>query len=733
SVEEPEAIVVEADQLHAERPYLLGFSWWRGFQHGKHPDVAQSVFVEYERDGKTQRLPLIENHTLPRFDGVSKQDVEQVEMPLPPEAVRAGKLRIVVENAKADGTPVYLSEIWLRDGRHQALLPDTLTPVSQSPRPRRSYTAQLFAADPVGKRVDPGQRYIAEDRFYIDVTTTDPFEALESYAMRVREAQRIELSMYDFPTVCLWYASDKRYGGRGAADNTTLGAVNEMKAIKDSGFLNYSRAAVRLVPDSYMPNNQQGWWDDKHWQRDDTDRDTTQNGRYVEPYETSEKWGKAVTELGGIPLTYFQTAYRSEDYAAKFPGHMLFNKQYAWKGEPVDTEGEMFTTWEQTWTRNGKIVWSYDFTDPDFLAHMRNVYANLKNGGILGLMFDYPESGWASAGGMEDDYSTTAAAYRKIYQLAHDGLGPGAYVHERNMLSGSDVTLGVVASMRTENDTDAMDGTTVTRCGMRWYKNRVVVNQDADSKNLVRVQENRDLVRAILTMCYVTTGRLLLANSFTEFSPETFRDLTRTFPYHTAPKSARPVDAFVAGSPAIYDFEVNPEWHQVTFFNHDPNQPKTVGISMSGPQVQGSLGLDPDKDYYLFDFWNDRFLGKQAGDSRLEQRLRPGEARMISVRECLDRPQVLSTDRHLMQGYLDLSEVVWNGERRVLSGVSKIVGGDPYRVSLALNGYEAITAECDPGETSAELVPRSDGVVELILKRAENASVRWSISFRPEP
>ena len=103
-----------------------------------------------------------------------------------------------------------------------------------------------------------------------------------------------------------------------------------------------------------------------------------------------------------------------------------------------------------------------------------------------------------------------------------------------------------------------MDGATVTRCGMRWYKNRVLVNQDTDSKNLVRLQDKRDHLRAVLTMAYVTTGRLLLANSFSQFSPETIRDLSRTFPYHTTPKSARPVDAFVADSPAVYDFEVNP-------------------------------------------------------------------------------------------------------------------------------------------------------------------------------
>ncbi|MBT8044703.1 MAG: hypothetical protein KJO79_07110, partial [Verrucomicrobiae bacterium] len=353
----------------------------------------------------------------------------------------------------------------------------------------------------------------------------------------------------------------------------------------------------------------------------------------------------------------------SEDYVKKFPGHMLFNKQYAWKGQPVDTEGEIFTTWQKTWTRNGRVVWGYDFTDPDFLTHMRDVYTNLKNGGVKGLMFDYPASGWARAGGMEDDYSTTAAAYRTIFRLPHEILGPESYVHERNMERGTDVTLGVVASMRTENDTDSMDGVTVTRCGLRWYKNRVLVNFDTDSKNLLELEANRDHVRSVLTMSYVTTGRLLLANSFSQFSKDTFYDLTRTFPYHTTAKSARPVDAFVSDMPMVYDYEVTPKWHQVTFYNPDKKNPKLIGIHLSGAQVDGALGLDPDQAYFLYDFWNNRFIGKKQGNTRLEQKLRPGEARMISVRACLDRPQVISTDRHLMQGYLDMRNVTWDDKK----------------------------------------------------------------------
>lgn len=741
SVQAPGSVVIEARGLDKNKPYTLGFSWWRGFWHGNHGDHNQSVFVEFDQGGITKRIPLLENRMLPRFDSARKQDVEQVEMTLPTEAVRAGNCRIVFaktagpkpvpspKKKQPDDKNAYVSEIWLRDGASKALLPATLTPVAQSPRPRRKFTGQLFAKDPVGKRVDPGKTYLSPDRFYVDPTTADPFTALEQYGLRVAQAQKVKLDMYDFPTVCLWYAENSHYG-KSSAENTTLGAVNEMKSIADSGFLKYSRAAVRLVPDSYHPNNQQGWWDDAHWRRDVEVHNGSKNGRYVKPYETSMKWGQAVTNLGGIPLTYFQTGFRSEDYAKAFPGHMLFNKAHAWKGEAQDLKSELFTDWHKTWARNGRI-WGYDYTDPDFLKHMRQVYGDMKAGGVKGLMFDYPASGWARGGGMEDPYSTTAAAYRTIFRLAHDGLGPNSYVHERNMQRGADISIGLVASMRTENDTDMMDGSTVARCGLRWYKNRILLNQDTDSKNIVRLQGNRDHVRAVLTMAYVTTGRLLLANSFSQFSPETFWDVTRTFPYHTASKSARPVDAFVEGNkiPAVYDFKVTPRWRQVTFYNPDVKKPAVVGIDLAGAAVDGALGLDSRKSYHVYDFWNDKYVGKLSGDTRLEQELRPGEARMMSVRQCLERPQILSTNRHIMQGYLDVIRTEWFPVRRVLTGKSKIVGGDPYVVTIAPNALRPVKASSADKDTEASFSVDKNGRIKLTLKRPTNGTVEWSVAF----
>jgi hypothetical protein len=192
------------------------------------------------------------------------------------------------------------------------------------------------------------------------------------------------------------------------------------------------------------------------------------------------------------------------------------------------------------------------------------------------------------------------------------------------------------------------------------------------------------------------------------------------------------VDAFVADRPAVYDFEVNPQWHQVTFFNADKKSPKRVGIDLSGPQVNGALGLNPDRDYYAFDFWNHQFIGRLAGSSRLEQQLRPGEARMISVREALRHPQVLSTDRHVMQGYLDLVREDWNEKRQMLTGISKIVGGDPYSVTLALNGRSLIEIKCKNKQVKVQPSVPKDGIVEFSLTAPENVTVEWTASFGAE-
>jgi hypothetical protein len=599
----------------------------------------------------------------------------------------------------------------------------------------------LWSFDPVGKQVQPGARYLPPDKFYIDFMTVDPFSALETYGRTLRAAQNIRLNPYTFPSVCLWYVSVKEYGG-GPAINDSTGAVWEIEQAARRGFLKYTPVAIRLVPDNYDVNNEQGWWDDAHFQALG-EPETIIGPHYKPPYETTRKWGRAVRERGGIPLLYFQTARRSEDYCQAFPKHLLFNNPFVrFTRHPEGRE-----IW---WYGDGLPLWGYDFTDPDFLAHMREVYANLKSGGIAGLMYDYPSTGWAFNGGFEDKQATTASAYRNIFKVAREGLGEGCFLHERNLGRGSDVTLGLVASQRVWGDTDRINPAMITRCGLRWYKNRVVVSYDMDAKNPLHCRpDNPDGWRAMFTMTYVISGRMLLGASFSRMTDEQIQDLSRTFPYHTAARSARPVDAFGGREmPQVYDFEVNPDWHQLTFLNTAYDSPEwrkakdgskleplgnpvaaVVGVDLGEEKAEGGLGLDPNKKYYVYDFWNDRLAGVYPGNARLEQDLRPGEARVMSVHAVAAHPQFISTDRHVMQGFEDMIRCEWNRNSAELQGTSKVIGGETYRVVIALNGFKPDRAKAGAAKASIRVIDEKAGLAELTLDRHENGDTDWAVQF----
>ena len=488
----------------------------------------------------------------------------------------------------------------------------------------------MYAWDPVGKRVDAGQTYVSTDHFYLGASTDNPFDALESYAATSRKARNINLNYYTMPSVCMWFLSVTHFGADASSENSSAGAVAEMEHIVKSGFLRYSPVAVRLVPDCYEQNNQQGWWDDRHWQMHGRKYRCVVDHHYKEPYETTEKWAGRVKELGGIPLTYFQPGIRSEDYAEAYPDHMLYNqpRKYVLKeGEIVgDPHSLMGTGGIPDLLNPGKQIpgygkmWaeSYDYTDPDFLSHWTAVNKNLREGGVRGVFYDYPSRAFPERGGMEDRYSTATHAYCNVFRIAREVLGPDAYLQERLGI-GSDATLGFVSSVRTEGDNNILTPSGIRTASLRWYKNRRLVNYDMDGKALVEAGhgEHRYKIgplqrRAILTLSYAISGRLLLTESFSRFSPEIIYELGRVYPFHSTELSARPLDAFIREVPSLFDFNISPGWHQLVLYNGE-EESKEMSVSLSGNTSSGALGLDPDESYYLYDFWNDSFVGKVKG------------------------------------------------------------------------------------------------------------------------
>lgn len=157
----------------------------------------------------------------------------------------------------------------------------------------------------------------------------------------------------------------------------------------------------------------------------------------TDTFPTIKSWSDALKSLGVTTALYMQPTFRNSDYASQYPGHMIGN--------------------------NAKET--ADYTDPDFLAHMAEVYRNIKNADIKLMMYDYTNMNKAAGGdtikrtgGFADPYATAVSAYRNMFAIAKQGVGKDFRVMENAWTwAGEDVAIGVIDFQRTGTDTGSPD------------------------------------------------------------------------------------------------------------------------------------------------------------------------------------------------------------------------------------------------------------------------------------
>ncbi|MFK7909833.1 MAG: hypothetical protein AB8F34_04440 [Akkermansiaceae bacterium] len=571
----------------------------------------------------------------------------------------------------------------------------------------------FYAQDPVGRLVDEEQSYLAKDTFYIDVHTSEPFEALERYGLAMRVANNASPNVYDFPVLCGWSV-----GAISKLPNVNNSAklIKELEHANKCGLTKYTKVSLRLEPDKYHNDTEQGWWDDAHMQK---------FKHLVEPYETIAKWSKEMVSNNGVPYIYMQLGMPSDDFARKYPQWMLFNDGSEVDRVMLPRPGKRKMRHKHP---HHQPFVTYDYTDKEFSKHFVKAWSKLHQDGIQGVKVDYPATAWRPEGGFDDRYATTNSAYRRAFALLREAFGKDGLIDERNLGESSrpclDVTAGIVDTQRTWADSNKYVPAMVSISGLRWYKNRTVFNYYADTKAVHGLTPG--IRKSLLTMTYLSSGRVDLATSFSLFTPEITHDFSRIYPHYKEAKTARPLDAFTGvKDPQVYDLDLTPDWHQITFYNTSGKKAE-VSTAISGERVDNAIGLDPKAHYHAYEFWTDTYLGKLPGTARISRELEPDHCAMISVRKVQDHPQVISTNRHILQGWMELKNVSWDAKSRTLSGTASVIGGEPFEIVVANNGAKAakLNASGAEAELSAHKVA---GLSRLTLSAAANTEVKWSL------
>jgi hypothetical protein len=232
----------------------------------------------------------------------------------------------------------------------------------------------------------------------------------------------------------------------------------------------------------------------------------------------------------------------------------------------------------------------------------------------------------------------------------------------------------------------------------------------------------------MLTQVGLLSGRLELATSFGSMTDEMKHDITRLYPVLQEPKSFRPVDMLHCDRhPSVYVYDIDPSWSQVILCNNEKTE-QFVSPPFSGVQYEtGSLGMKPDKKYYVYDFWNNALIGKFSGHDKLSVKLAKYQSLVYSVHEVKNHPQFISTNRHVMQGLMELHDVNWDRVNRIYSGRVDVIGAETMEIVIALNGYNTPTANSNRGIIDLKKI--GNDLAQLKIDCKDNNTVNWSLSF----
>jgi hypothetical protein len=384
--------------------------------------------------------------------------------------------------------------------------------------------------------------------------------------------------------------------------------------------------------------------------------------------------------------------------------------------------------------------YSADSTDPAGEAYLRRLfhrlahewgYGFLKFDGIsgkpgYGLLAAYRRSQSALA----DPSVPAEKAYRRFFEIIRESTGPEVFINACSVGVCPEI-VGLCHGMRTGADTgpEWEDGfvRAVTATMNGYFLHQIALYTDPDCC-LLRPPLSPDMARAWATLYGLTGQMLMFDDRMPDLGPERVRIAKKISP----PAEIRPFDLFPAGrQKTLIDLKVNRlgrAYDVVAAFNYGENQARVAHLDFK------ALGLDPARRHHVYDFWNDDYLG--VYDAGLFLEVPPAACRVVTLYPEEQQPVLLSTSRHITQGWPDLEAFSTDPQEPVLRGRSRVIAGEPYTLTFGLPHDGTHTFELEGvtvgGKPDARLT-QGRGVARVSWTPHESAAVEWEARFRRLP
>jgi len=241
-----------------------------------------------------------------------------------------------------------------------------------------------------------------------------------------------------------------------------------------------------------------------------------------------------------------------------------------------------------------------------------------------------------------------------------------------------------------------------------------------------------DQVRQFASWIAITGQMTMVSEWLPDVPAERLEVVRHTIPNHNL--RARPVDLFETFPARVWHLrsgEGDGRRDVVGLFNWDD---KALSLSVD----LARLGLP--RRSVAYDFWESQCVDIRRQTLRVE--LRPRSCRVIALRPAATCPQVVSTSRHVTQGIVDLVSETWDGQRRRLCGVSRVVGGDAYEIRVMMpataetweEGAAPLVSPAD-AQAGVTIVSRqSKGPLKrYVIQSPASREVRWELGYVVSP
>ena len=572
----------------------------------------------------------------------------------------------------------------------------------------------LLAHQPfLERKLAPGET-LEFDSVYL-CAGTDPFEALEKYGEAVAAFAPAPIRNRPTALWCSWYA-------------------HRMSMSEDLVLANAAVAALHFKPLGFEIIQL-----DHGWERGDVTGDWTPNERFPHGLkwladELKSRYGFRL----GLWIAPTDVAETSDTFK-QHPDWML-----------KDQAGHPLVNWRWYWKPNPNC-YELDASDPAAAKHIETVFRQLTADGADYFKIDFIA---ASAGEQffQADPKVTRGwgVLRKGMEAIRRGAGTKPTI--RYCQTPSLLSAGLADSAYGGGDTlDAgLNGDiTVLRenaqhlAASYWANERLYRRKVCDLS--VRMQADVEEVRMRLAIMTLAGCSISFSDELQYLPASRIRMMQACLPPGNPPM--KPLDLFDRALPSL--------WH-IHCTGRDGTSPSPLSEGGEGRGAEGrsldewdvvgvfnfehkaeerlidfaALGLPADTEAAVFEFWEEKFLGVHR--EKLSLMLPPQSSRILSVRRLINRPQLIGTDMHLLQGFHELKRLGWNEKTLTLAGEFERMAGLTGKAFIYVPTNYTAHFDFPLGTNSAHLTHLSGRVWAHEIKFA-SPRLAWSLPFDKSP